>query len=282
MLPLPIKFRPGHYTFPALFLASAFAVVCALLISAVQIAIRFPRAAQPIGAVLAPWQGLVLFAAAVMVSALLVRRVHAKIAWELILGTTLFLGVWAFLWVVFSGEIGLIVASVVTLTQAWIRRVWIHDVFILLGTAGVALNLAFLFPSRILVLLLVGIALYDTVLAGRAGSATERIAASLVHRGIVPGLLIPGNAMQVTAPVEQTIRHPDAILLGAGDLVLPPVLVAQAALMGILPAVAVSLGILASALWLGSHGSTKPFPAMLPLGIGSLIPFLLLMLARLL
>ena len=95
-----------------------------------------------------PWQMLVFVVGGALVAGLLIRRVNARTAWELILGGTLFLGAWFYLWVACSGEIGLLAASLLVLLQALVRRVWTHDLFILIGVSGVALNFAFLFPAH--------------------------------------------------------------------------------------------------------------------------------------
>ncbi len=255
-------------------------LLCGLILLAVQ-RVAMSGSGSPIpGEVLGPWQGVAFLAAAILVGAIIIRKVKARVAWELMLGATLFLGVWFYAWVVFSGEIGLVVAAAVTLLQAWIRKVWVHDAFILLGTAGVALNFAFLLQVKTILVLLVLLTIYDTFLA-HSGGPIVRFAASLVHRGIIPGLVVPGHLRELGAPTLDAIAKPAAVFLGAGDLILPVMLVAVAAASGVVPALVVTCGILVAAAWLGSRGPTKPFPALLPLAIGAGAPFLLLMLFHL-
>jgi presenilin-like A22 family membrane protease len=278
------RFSPGSTTthwLPAVFLAAVYAVLAGLVIGATRLAVTRPLEALPgIGAALFPWQGLAVVVAAVIIGGVFIRQVRSRMAWELILGTTLFLGLWFYLWTVFSGEVGLVVASALTLLQAWMRRVWIHDVFILLGAAGVALNFAFLFEIKILLILLVGLAVYDTF-AGRMRGVSARFAASLIHRGVIPGLVIPGKWSELGLLMTDAVRRPDAVFLGAGDLILPLLLVTRASASSVLWGAVVAFGMIGAAAWLGSRGPTKPFPALVPLVIGSGVPYLVLFLLRL-
>lgn len=277
----PVTF-PRYLHWPqAGFLVGAYAGLCGLIILAVARASATSGASPVPSEALGPWQAVAFLVAAILVGAIIIRRVKARAAWELILGATLFLGVWFYLWVLFSGEVGLVAAAIVTLLQAWVRKVWIHNAFILLGAAGVALNFAFLLPTRTVAILLVVLAVYDTfAVRGKnpAGSPMVRFASSLVHRGIVPGLVIPGRFRGILASTSDAVVAPDATFLGAGDLILPVTLVVVAAVVGIVPALMVTLGILLAAAWLGSRGPTKPFPALLPLALGAGVPYLALML----
>jgi presenilin-like A22 family membrane protease len=128
---------------------------------------------------------------------------------------------------------------------------------------------------------LVGLAVYDTF-AGRPGGFAARFAASLVHRGIIPGLIVPGRAKDSGLLMTDAVRKEDAVFLGAGDLILPLLLVARASVNAALPAMIVSVGLVLAAAWLGSRGPTKPFPALVPLVFGAGVPYLILRLTRLL
>jgi hypothetical protein len=255
-------------------------VLSALAIVAVRTMLAYPSAVPMTDSViLAPWQTLTVLTACLLVVALIIRTVQARIAWELLLGITLFLGVWVYLWALLPIEFALVSAAIITLVQAWMRHVWVHNVFILLGAAGVALNFTFLFPPHILAALLVALAVYDTF-AGRPGGVIAQFAASLVHRGIIPGLVIPGSVRGLATLIPEAVRKPDAIFLGAGDLILPLLFVVRAAAVGIMPASIVACGIVCAAAWLGSRGATKPFPALVPLAAGAAVPFFLLMLTN--
>ncbi|MEN9558092.1 MAG: hypothetical protein RL141_461 [Candidatus Parcubacteria bacterium] len=259
---------------PVGFVAGCYAILCGLVIGGVWVADGRVDPGVPLRAALQPWQALVFLAAGILVAALLIRKVRARMAWELLLGITLFLGVWFYFWVIVGGDIGLLLAAAGTFLQAWVRRVGVHNLFILCGAAGVALNFAYLLPVHIPLILLVGFAAYDTFV-GRAGAVGAEVVASLVHRGMVPGIVIPGRFGGLWALLRDEIRQPAARFLGVGDLVLPSVAVARAAVFGFAPAVAVAVGTVVGAVWLAQHRpeDPRPFPALVPLAIGAGIPY---------
>ncbi|OGL73567.1 hypothetical protein A3E39_00450 [Candidatus Uhrbacteria bacterium RIFCSPHIGHO2_12_FULL_60_25] len=267
--------------FPMGFFVASYAILSAL----VTVAVRTVRDRPTVGSIglpeeLVTWQWFSFVIAGALVVTILMRTFRARLAWELLLGVALFLGVWFYAWLLLPTAIAVTVAAALTLLQGTVRRSLIHNVFILAGAAGTALNLAFMLPDRALILILVGLAIYDSF-AGRPGGVIAEVAASLVHRGVIPGLIVPGRARDAWAPIHDAIRRLDASFLGVGDLILPMTLVSRAAVQGIPQALVVTVGVLMAAAWLGRRGPSKPFPALVPLAAGSAIPYLLLVAFRL-
>ncbi len=266
--------RAGWHWVPAIYLIAAYSVMTGLVMLAVETVKRQTSAVMTgLPEELLPWQGLALVVTGVLVIALLMRKLKARAAWELILGIALFLGVWFYAMLILPMAWALAAASALTILQATVRRALIHNVFILAGAVGVALNLAFALSDKTIIVILVGLAIYD-IFAGRPGGVAAEFAASLVHRGIIPGLIVPDRWRDVVADIHAAIRRADASLLGVGDLILPLAVVARAAAYGSGRALIVAAGILAAAGWLGSRGAGRPFPALIPLAAGSVIPYL--------
>jgi presenilin-like A22 family membrane protease len=168
----------------------------------------------------------------------------------------------------------LIIAAVLTLSHLFLRNVALHNVFYLLGAAGVAIDFAgWLSPE----LLLVGLAImtiYD-LLAGPPGGAIEELAGKLVRQGIVPGLVIADRFRDLWVTIDTAMKRNSA-LLGAGDVILPLALVARAAFAGSWQPLVVLAGILVSSLLLARGEMTHP-RAMLPaLALGAAAPFIVL------
>jgi presenilin-like A22 family membrane protease len=226
------------------------------------------------------WQFFVLVAAFLLLIGFIVRVLNVRVFYELLLGVTLFLGVWVFMWFILPWEIGLLLAAAITILQARIRKVLVHDVFILIGAAGIALHFAFIFSLSKIGIILVAFLMYD-MFAGRPGGIATKLAGTFIHRGVIPGLIIPASWKQAIGDIKKAIKSPDSVFLGAGDLVLPLVLVARAAAQGVSHAVSVSAGLLVGSYWLAGRGSSKPFPALIPLLIGAGIPFIILYLLNL-
>jgi presenilin-like A22 family membrane protease len=265
----------GKKWFPAAFLSGSYAALCALVIYGVIVAGSLRTGGVGLPDDLAPWEVLAMILAGVLFALLIIRKVKVRMAWELILGMTLFLGAWFYAWLLFPLSLAVLLAALFTLLQGTVRRVWIHNVFMLVGAAGMSLNFAFALSDKTLLILLVCLALYDTF-AGRPGGVMAEFAASLVHRGVIPGLIVPGRIRDIVAPVLEAVKRADASFLGAGDLILPLTLVARASASGMLQGITVAVGIILAACWLGSRGPTKPFPALVPLAICSIVPYLAL------
>jgi hypothetical protein len=179
------------------------------------------------------------------------------------------------MWFVLPWEVGLLIAAGFTILQARLRKPFVHDAFVLTGAAGIALHLAFIFPMDKIAIILLAFLAYD-LLAGRPGGVAARLAKTFIHRGVIPGLIVPASWADASGDIKTVIRSPQVVFLGAGDLILPLIPVVRAAIKGIPQAIVVSIGLLVGAYWLSRRGPSEPFPALVPLLIGAGIPFIIL------
>lgn len=272
---LPKKVR----TLRSFVLMVGMGVVASLVIFAVHVAahadVSFPSEV-PQG--LVTWRWVIVAMVLLGAFGLLIRAVSGRAFVDILLSVLLFFGVWVWCWGVMPWNIGLLVASILTIIQARVRRVIVHDVFLCIGCAGVAIQFAFLLPVNTLLLALVGLSAYDMV-ATRPHGITQALAGALIHRGAIPGLIIPDTFSAFTKDIRSTVQSPFGMFLGAGDLILPMALVARSASWwGWIPASAVAFGAIMGAYLLGRRKSSKPFPALLPLLGGSGIVFAFLFL----
>lgn len=194
------------------------------------------------------------------------------VVWEALLTVAAFLGVWfvmLLLGIPLGWSIG--IASLLTLAHLFIRVVILHDVFFLVGCVGVALDFALWLPSEVLLVGLVAFTVYDMV-AGPPGGPVAALAARLVRHGIVPGFILPARVRDLAAGVDDAVRS-RAAMLGTGDLILPLMLAARAAVWGVTEAAFVLAGIFLGALVLGHRKDLHPRAALLPLAVGAAVPF---------
>lgn len=219
---------------------------------------------------------LAIFGAGLVVATL--RRIGSRLWWEGILTLTVFLGIWFALLLVLPLWLAVILASLLTLTHLFLRVVVLHDLFYLIGSVGVAVNLAAWLPSEVLVVGLVGFTLYDMV-AGLPGGPVVSLATTLARWGVVPGFILPARPSGFVASVDNAIRF-NAALLGAGDVILPLTLVARASLVGMREGAFVVAGMVVGSVALSLRKDLHPRAALLPLAIGSAIPFLAILIAR--
>jgi presenilin-like A22 family membrane protease len=262
--------------FPILWMTGSYLVLSLLVTFAVRRLVAtsaFTPSTVPAGIV--TWQVFVAAAAFLLLIGFVLRKLNVRLFYELLLGVTLFLGVWVFMWFILPWEIGLLIAAGLTILQARVRRTLVHDAFILIGAAGIALHFAFIFSLPKLGIILVAFLIYD-MFAGRPGGIAAHLASTFIHRGAIPGLIVPASWKQAAGGISVVVTSPDAVFLGAGDLILPLILVVRAAGCGIPHAAAVSAGLLIGAYWLSLRGASKPFPALVPLLLGAGAPFIIL------
>lgn len=253
------------------FLVLLFLLAGLLTIGIVTAAKAFPTAAR-IQMVLS-WQYALLAVIGATIVLGFFRRFRSRVLWEVLFTVTLFLGVWFAALLVLPIEWALGAAAALTLGSIFFRRVWIHDLFYLVGAAGVAINFAGWLSPEFLLAGLVAFTVYDMV-AGPPGGPIESLAAALVRNGIVPGAVVPARARDVALTVDAAVKS-RAALLGAGDLILPLALVAKAAFRGPEPAAIVLAGLLVGALLL-ARKSDHPRAALPALAAGTVVPFLVL------
>jgi len=269
-------FKGNGIPFSIFWILGSYAILSLLASFAVRRLISVPSyTPSTIPAGIITWQFFVLVAGFLLLIGFIIRKLNVRLFYELLLGVTLFLGVWVFMWFVLPWEIGLLIAAALTILQARMRKVLVHDAFILIGAAGIALHFAFMFSLSKLAIILVAFFIYD-IFAGRPGGIATRLARTSIHRGVIPGLIVPASWKQAVGDIKESIKSPQAVFLGAGDLILPLILVTRASVQGILQAFVVGAGLLAGAYWLSRRGPSKPFPGLVPLFIGAGIPFIIL------
>ncbi len=258
-----------------------YGVLALLLCIPVLFALGRENAAKEIPGQIVAWQFLIMIFAAILVGAFLLQYIRLRIVWEAMLTGTLFLGVWVYAWFVLPLPFALLCAALFTILQAYVRRVFVHDVFLLIGAAGISLNFALLFHPYTLLIVLVTLVIYD-MFAGRPGGFAAELSAAFFHRGLVPGLLIPGQTEDFIQEIPQAMRNAKAVFLGAGDVILPGIFLAQAMIRGWVQALFVLAGIGIGAVFLGRRGATKPYPALLLVGLGAGIPYAIMLIFQLL
>lgn len=175
--------------------------------------------------------------------ALLVRRTSSRIAWEAVLAVASVAGVWyaAFL-LPLSVGVCMLLAAVLTLVVVFVRIVAIHNLFVLVGSAGLAIACAMLFPWEVLVVGLVLFGIHDTVALASRGAA-ETLLTRMTYLTLVPGAIIPKDGRgRWLSGVDHALSG-RATLLGVGDVICINAIVAWLA-MGSVTRALLALGFL--------------------------------------
>lgn len=219
----------------------------------------------PIALVIVAFAGLIIF---------LLRHHSARVVWEILFFGALFFGVWYMGLLVLPFSWATIVAACLIAMPLIVPRMLTHDIFVMIGSIGVALNFALRLTPAGIVLFLVGFMLYDMLVFGSSGPLLP-IVRELLRGKSVPGMVVPiswrGWWSRIDKPWEE-----NAMLLGIGDLILPLTLVARAAFSGWSQALVVLGGSLLGLLVLIRGSVVHPRIALPWLAIGGIVPFLLL------
>jgi hypothetical protein len=264
---------------PWILLGSVFSLSFLVTVSIRHAVIVGRQGALAVPLSLSAWQGFLIAGALVLVLLFITRFIQFSGFLSALFAIALYLGSWVYCWSLFPWDIALLIASILTILQARVRRVFVHNIFLLIGTAGIAIHFAFLFSDRLMLMIFAGLLFYDIV-AGRPKGSVIQMASAMVHRGVIPGLIIPDRWKALHHPIRETIQDTHSAFIGSGDLLIPMVLVARSASYGWLQAVCVTLGVLVGFAYVGFRRSLKPFPALLPIGLGSGIAYFITVLAR--
>lgn len=218
-------------------------------------------------------QFLVAFAAC---SALLVLAIRSR--WGSRLFTALFvLAVFTGIFVLTSGLFGygsglLLTAAAIVIHYAW-RRVFVYDLLLILGLAGVTLSLGSSLQPLGVVIILAILAVYD-IFAVYATKHMVQAAEALLRQKALFAIIIP-SAWRLFGRRPDDVRPGQEFLfLGTGDVALPGLLVASAGAAGWLYALPAALGsILGLALThylFISQEHAKPMPALPAIAAGAI------------
>lgn len=258
------------------FFALVFGVVYAITAFLIVIAVRHAALAggdssvtSPVG--LSSWRIFAYLSAGALLIGFLFRRIGMRLLYELLLGGAVFLGVWMLSWSLLPSDVALLVASGMTVLQALVRDVWIHDFFVMLGAVGIALHLFLLFPLRAMAIIFLGVLFYDAV-----SSRRKIVASSLpdlkLYRGLIPGVLLPDRSRAFVGPIASAASSPASVFLDLGDLAFPLAIVAHASVFSTWGGASSAAGLTLAATWLGSRTPNPRRSNLFPLFLGAGIP----------
>lgn len=155
------------------------------------------------------WQAVLAVSAAIIFLFVLIKRITSRLFWEILFALAVYLGIWFICLILFPFMPATVLAAALTILPFVIPRVALHDLTMLTGMVGVAVNLAPVLPPMSLVILLAGLTVYDMVVARPHGPLID-VVRRLLKQRVVPGLLVPsswrGWWLRLDAPLNRTPR----------------------------------------------------------------------------
>lgn len=191
----------------------------------------------------------------------------------------------------FTGEPTATILAVGLIILRFVRpTVWLHNLVVIGGLAGIGAMLGITLLPRDAIILLIILAVYD-VIAVYKTKHMVKMAKAMIKRRVILGIIIPEKILGLKAsmadveqdkiPVKRILKPGERgkfMILGGGDLVLPLLLIASVANQNIWQSVIILvfalLGLLAMHL-LFIKLKSKPMPALPPLAVFSILGYLI-------
>jgi len=190
----------------------------------------------------------------------------------------------------FTGEPTATILAAGLIILRFVRpTVWLHNLVVIGGLAGIGAMLGITLLPRDAIILLIILAVYD-VIAVYKTKHMVKMAKAMIKKRVILGIIIPEKILGLKAsmadveqdkiPVKRIIKPSERgkfMILGGGDLILPLLLIASVANQNIWQSVVILvfalLGLLAMHL-LFIKLKSKPMPALPPLAVFSILGYL--------
>lgn len=164
----------------------------------------------------------------------------------------------------------------------WLKNplVWLHNLVVILGIAGVGAVLGFKLTPWIIAFLLIIFSIYD-VIAVYKTKHMVKMAKAMVETGTIFGLIAPFKISDFKASLKKVKPGGNFLILGGGDVIFPLVFSVSLIPQGIINSFVVAffalIGLFISFWFLISQKTRAPIPALPPIALFSLIGFLILL-----
>jgi presenilin-like A22 family membrane protease len=197
--------------------------------------------------------------------------------------TAVFLGTATLGWALFGEVGGVIFFSAAVIIHYGFLRVWSFDLALIIGLAGVALNLGRSISAVGAAVILSILSIYDLI-AVYGTKHMVKMAKGLLESGASFALIVPLAPVHLrerltTATHQQNPAVESGLLrLGAGDIVLPSILAVATSRAGLFPGLAVllgaTIGLTVNLVIFFNQARPRPMPALPAPAAGAILAFL--------
>ncbi|MDP3985352.1 MAG: presenilin family intramembrane aspartyl protease [bacterium] len=228
------------------------------------------------------WYLVFLFLLATAMVLLLLRVAHGRIIFSTFFSLAMFVGIWFIADIFLPETVAIFAAAMFIIIRYLFPRVFIQNILVVLGIAGIAVSIGLSVPWFTLLVLAVILAVYD-IIAVYGTKHMITMMRGLLAQGVIFALVIPERVSWLGARLAQAKPGEGYLLIGTGDIALPAMVVASLLPFGFGMALGAGIGAFAGFLltmWLFLFpGQGKPMPALPPivlgLALGTLISFLI-------
>jgi presenilin-like A22 family membrane protease len=156
-------------------------------------------------------------------------------------------------------------------------KVWLHDLAIIIGIAGISIWLGFGFTSRAMIAILIIISIYDFIAVYKTKHMVSMFR-NLSAEGVYFSTVIPEKMAQMKTNMADVRPEKGFMFLGTGDMAFPLMFAVSALPLGFKSSIGIiigsAIGVAAVHLFFVSQKERKPMPALPPIAAGAIVGFL--------
>lgn len=208
---------------------------------------------------------------------LLLQVVRRRWFFETLFSLALFSGTWFLLDLFLPKGTALPVALLVVVARELWRRVWLHNLVVVVGIAGVAGSLGFSLAPQAAAAILLILSVYDVV-AVYVTKHMVKMFTGLLREHVVMAIILPVHPRLHLSPLEKVSPGAGFFLLGTGDLALPLLFLASTFISppAVIASTAIGIifGFFLTHLIFTNQSGRRPMPALPPLALGTLAGYL--------
>jgi len=169
-------------------------------------------------------------------------------------------------------------ALVLVFLMSKVRQVWLQNLGVVLGIAGIGAIVGLSLEPMTAVFILVGSSVYDIFTVYLTGHMVK-MAQTMIQAGAIFGLVIPSDFSGFKEKMSGVQPGERFMILGSGDVALPLILTASLAVFSLWQALAVAgfsmLGLLITHILFVKQKERKPMAALPPIAAMSIIGYLI-------
>ena len=173
----------------------------------------------------------------------LLRTVRGKVIFAIFFYLAMFSGVWFLADIFLPAWIAVIVALGVILLRYFLPNVFVQNLLIVLGVAGISTNLGLSLPYLTVLMLAIILAVYDIIAVYWTGHMVTMMQ-GLLARGVIFAAVLPAQFSSCNKKLNKVKPKEGFALVGIGDLALPAVFVVSLMPVGFYMALGAGIGAL--------------------------------------
>lgn len=162
----------------------------------------------------------------------------------------------------------------------WLKKpsVFLHNLAMIFGLAGIGGSLGLRLSPPVVVLLLIILSIYDYIAVYKTKHMVK-MAKEMIETGAILALIIPQKISDFLADLKEVRPGGRFLILGGGDVAFPLLLCASLVSQGILNPLIVAffalIGLFVSFWFFISQKTRQPIPALPPIALFSIIGYLI-------